>query len=48
MSKDRHGKYVVLVIDTKEKSNDKIKFYLSESNIWLTKYINWQYVKEIK
>ena len=45
---DRHGKCVVLVIDTKKMSDDGIKFYLSENGVWLTKYIDWQYVKEIK
>ena len=45
---DRHGKCVVLVIDTKKMSDNGIKFYLSENGIWLTKYIDWQYVKEIK
>ena len=45
---DRHGKCVVLVIDTKKMSDDGIKFYLSENGVWLTKYIDWQYVKDIK
>ena len=45
---DRHGKCVVLVVDTKKMSNNGIKFYLSENGVWLTKYIDWQYVKEIK
>ena len=45
---ERHGKCVVLVIDTKKMSDNGIKFYLSENDVWLTKYIDWQYVKEIK
>lgn len=44
---NRHGKCVVLVIDTEKMINDGIKFYLSENNVWLTKYIEWTYVKEI-
>lgn len=44
---DRHGDCVVLIIDTKKMSNDGINFYLSENGVWLTKYIDWKYVKEI-
>ena len=44
---NRHGKCVVLVIDTEKMINDGIKFYLSENNVWLTKYIEWKYIKEI-
>lgn len=43
----RHGEYTVLIIDTEKMYNDGIKFYLSENNVWLTKYIDWKYVKEI-
>ena len=42
----RHGKYSVLIIDTEKMYNDGIKFYLSENNVWLTKYIDWKYVIE--
>lgn len=45
---NRHGNCAVLVIDTKRMSEDGIKFYLSENGVWLTKYIDWKYVKEIK
>lgn len=45
---ERHGKCVVLVIDTKKMYDNGIKFYLSENGVWLTKHIDWQYVKEIK
>ena len=45
---DRHGKCVVLAIDTKRMFDDGIKFYLSENGVWLTKYVDWKYVKEIK
>lgn len=44
----RHGKCAVLVIDAKKMFNDGIKFYLSENGVWLTKHIDWKYVKEIK
>ena len=43
---DRHGKSVVLIIDAKRMHNDGIKFYLSENNVWLTKYIDSKYIKE--
>lgn len=43
---DRHGKSVVLIIDAKRIHNDGIKFYLSENNVWLTKYIDSKYIKE--
>ena len=45
---DRHGKCVVLIIDTKRMFDDGIKFYLSDHGVWLTKYVDWKYVKEIK
>ena len=44
----RHGNCVVLAIDTEKMSEDGIKFYLSENNVWLTKHVDWKYVKEIK
>lgn len=45
---DRHGNCVVLVINTKKMLEDGIKFYRSENGVWLTKHIDWQYVKEIR
>lgn len=44
----RHGKCVVLSIDTKRMFNDGIKFYLSANGVWLVDYVDWKYVKEIK
>lgn len=44
----RHGKCAVLVIDTKRMREDGIKFYISENKVWLTKYVDWAYVKEVK
>lgn len=43
----RHGRCVVLEINTKKMFDDGIKFYISENGVWLTKYIDWKYVKEI-
>ena len=44
----RHGKCVVLVIDTKKMSKDGVKFYLSSNGVWLTKHIDCSYIKDIK
>lgn len=41
----RHGNCVVLRIDTKKMFEDGIKFYLSENGVWLTKFVDWKYVK---
>lgn len=43
----RHGKPVVLVIDTKKMNEDGIKFYLSKNKIWLCEHIPFEYVSEI-
>lgn len=40
----RHGKCIVLAIDTKKMQEDGITFYLSENGVWLTRYVNWKYV----
>jgi putative RNA 2'-phosphotransferase len=45
---NRHGKCVVLVINAKKMCDDGIKFYLSENGVWLTKYVDWKYVEEMK
>jgi putative RNA 2'-phosphotransferase len=45
---NRHGDCVILIIDTAKMHEDGIKFYLSENGVWLTKYIDWKYVKEVK
>lgn len=42
---NRHGKCVVLKIDAKKMFEDGIKFYLSENGVWLTKFVDWKYVK---
>ncbi len=43
----RHGKPVILVIDTKRMYNDGIDFYLSENNRWLCEHIPFEYVSAI-
>ena len=44
----RHGKPVILIIDAKRMNDEGIKFYISENKVWLTEYIDWKYIKEIK
>lgn len=44
----RHGKCVILIVDTKRMYEDGIKFYLSENGVWLTEYVDSKYIKEIK
>ncbi len=43
----RHGKPVVLIINTEKMLNDGYGFYLSENNVWLCDNILWKYVKEV-
>ena len=40
----RHGSPVVLGINTKKMTEDGLKFYISENDVWLTKYVDWKYV----
>lgn len=44
----RHGKPVVLFLDTDCMVKDGIKFYLSNNNVWLTEYVDSKYIKQIK
>ena len=39
----RHGKPVVLGVDTKTMREDGIKFYLSNNNVWLTEFVDSNY-----
>lgn len=39
----RHGKPIILVIDTKSMFADGYKFYLSQNNVWLTDYVPAKY-----
>ncbi|EGT5447322.1 TPA: RNA 2'-phosphotransferase [Clostridioides difficile] len=43
----RHGVPVVLKINTGKMYENGYKFYLSENNIWLCKYIPFEYVEKI-
>lgn len=40
----RHGKPVVLRINSEEMYHDGIKFYLSQNGVWLTKYVDKKYI----
>lgn len=42
---ERHGKSAVLVIDAKRMNDDGIKFFLSRNGIWLTEFVDAQYIK---
>jgi len=41
----RHGKPVILLINTKKMEEDGIKFYLSANNVVLTDYVDPKYIK---
>lgn len=43
----RHGKPVVLVIDTKKMVEDGYTFWLSDNGVWQSEDIKWKYVKKI-
>lgn len=43
----RHGIPAILKIDCKSMVNDGIDFFLSNNNIWLTKYIDPKYILDI-
>ena len=42
----RHGKPVILEIETEKMNKDGHKFYLSENNVWLTEYVPVEYIKK--
>ena len=42
----RHGKPVVLYVDTKKMKEDGCIFYLSNNNVWLTDYVHQKYIIE--
>ncbi|EGC04772.1 RNA 2'-phosphotransferase [Ruminococcus albus] len=44
----RHGKPVILVIDTAKMSADGFVFRISENGVWQSEDIPWKYVTEIK
>jgi putative RNA 2'-phosphotransferase len=41
----RHGKPVILSIDSKKMYEDGIKFYLSNNGVWLTKFVDKKYFR---
>jgi len=41
----RHGKPVILIINTKQMYMDKYNFYLSENKVWLTDKVPPKYIK---
>ena len=40
----RHGKPMILIINTERMYKDGIKFYLSENGVWLTEYVDPKYI----
>ena len=40
----RHGQPVVLVVDAKKMYENGVKFYLSNNNVWLTDYVDTDYI----
>lgn len=43
----RHGKPVILTVNTKAMHEDGIKFYLSNNNVWLTEFVDSKYIVSI-
>lgn len=43
----RHGKPIVIIIDSAKMSQDAISFFLSENNVYLTEQVSPIYFKEI-
>lgn len=39
---------IILGVNTEKMKNDNIKFYLSSNDVWLTKYVDSKYIKEMK
>ena len=44
----RHGKVVILEVESKKKFEEGYEFYLSENGVWLTDVVPIQYIKEQK
>ncbi|WP_175621413.1 RNA 2'-phosphotransferase [Chryseobacterium schmidteae] len=42
----RHGKPVILTINTEKMFDEGIEFYLSENNVWLTDFVDIQYISQ--
>ena len=43
----RHGKPIILEINSREMYEDDIEFYLSKNKVWLTHYIDPKYIKNL-
>lgn len=43
----RHGKPVILLVDSKQMFEDGIEFYCSNNGVWLTDYVDKKYFKLI-
>lgn len=43
----RHGEPAVLVLDSGRMDRDGVRFYRSENGVWLTRHVDWTYVKEV-
>lgn len=41
----RHGKPIVLLIDTEKMVKDGYSFYISENGVWLSENISYKYIK---
>lgn len=44
----RRRKPIILEVDTEQMRKDNIKFYLSSNGVWLTKYVDSKYIKEME
>lgn len=42
----RHGKPIILTINTEKMFDDGIEFYLSENNVWLTDFVDIKYISK--
>ena len=42
----RHGKPIILIINTGKMFEDGLKFYLSENNVWLTDFVDIKYISQ--
>lgn len=42
----RHGKPVILTINTQKMFEDGLEFYLSENNVWLTDFVDIKYISQ--
>ena len=43
----RHGKPVILHIDSKKMYEEGIAFYLSKNGVWLTDYVDIKYIQPL-